>query len=343
MRNTRLETMSMHSRLLLGAVLTGGLILTACTEPPAEDTDGVVGGNDVVGQEGEVQTILFSYPFTALPVYSILTQQAQGVAEDRGVEVVFTNDNMDLGQQVTNLTTYLNDESIDAAVVFPADPASLNPIAEQYMEAGKYWITYGGDLENQDATLQFSFEESGCTLAEHAAMWADEQIGGEGTVLVLIDETIQIGQERSEGILNCLEESAPELEILTHQAVTPDDGLSATNTVLSQNPDVNIVLTAVGDAAQGAQQALLENGRAEDDENTYVGGLDGNGSLFESMRDDTFVRGIVTANFEELGQQIIDLPIAVGQGAADTVVDLPAYLITAESEDIDDYIEAFGR
>ncbi|WP_235928652.1 sugar ABC transporter substrate-binding protein [Nesterenkonia haasae] len=271
-----------------------------------------------------------------------MTEQTLEVAEDRGVEVIFTHDDMDLGQQVTNLTTYLGDESIDAAVTFPADPASLNPIAQDYMDAGKYWVTYGGDLENQDSTLQFSFEEAGCTLSEDAAQWADETLDGEGTALVLVDETIQIGQERTDGLLNCLETSAPGLEIITQQAVTPDEGLSATNTVLAQNPDVDVVLAAAGDAAQGAYQALVESGRDTDDDETYLGGLDGNGSLFASMKAGTFVRGIVTPSFDELAMQIIDLPVALGEGSADEVVDLPTYLITADSEELDAYIEAFG-
>ncbi|GAA1149515.1 sugar ABC transporter substrate-binding protein [Nesterenkonia lutea] len=335
---------SRRRTLLLATALTAGMALSACSGPPEEEASAAAGDDASTEDQGQekVDKILFSYPFNALPVYSILTEQAKEYAADRGVEVVFTNDNMDLGQQVSNLTTYLDDDSIDAAVVFPADPASLDPIAAQYMDAGKHWVTYGGDLENQDATLQFSFEESGCMLAEDAAKWAGETLDGEGTALVLIDETIQIGQERTDGILDCLEESAPGLEVVTQQSVTPGDGLSATNTVLAQNPDIDIVLSASGDAAQGAYQALVESGRATDDENTYLGGLDGNGTLFASMKEGSFVRGIVTAAFDELGAQIIDLPIAVGEGEAEAVVDLPAYLVTAESEDLDDYIEAFG-
>ena len=91
--------------------------LTACgTTNDAAPADKASGG--------KVDKILFDYPFTALPVYSILAPAIQARADEVGVTVEFTNDDMDLGKQVTNLNTYLNSD-VDAVVSFPADPASL--------------------------------------------------------------------------------------------------------------------------------------------------------------------------------------------------------------------------
>lgn len=313
------------------------LALAGCTtgsEPTAEPAD-------AGAASGTVDKILFDYPFTALPVYSALVSSVSAYAEEQGVEVVFTNDNMDLATQVSQLTSYLSSD-VDAVVSFPMDNASLESIAKQYMDSGKYWVTYGGDMENQTTSLQFSFTESGRTLGENAAEWADEVLGGTGKVLLLGDETIQLGQERTAGIVEALEELAPGLEIITQQAITPEEGLSVTTSVLSQHPDVSIVLAAAGDAAAGAYQALISSGRAADDPKTYVGGLDGNLTLFQEMKAGNIVRGVVTINSMELAEAIVDVPRGLASGTPESVYNIPVYLVTPESIDIDEYITAFG-
>ncbi|MEI4271188.1 sugar ABC transporter substrate-binding protein [Klenkia sp. LSe6-5] len=289
----------------------------------------------------EVDTILFDFPFTSLPIYSVLSGQLAEYAESQGVTVEFTNDNGDLSTQVSNLTTYLNSD-VDAVVSFPIDPASVESLAGQYIDAGKYWVTYAGDMDNQSSTLQFSFEESGRMLAEDAAQWAQEALGRAPRVLVLEDQLTQIGQERTRGIVEGLAEAAPDAEIVAQQqAVTPQDALTVTNSVLAANPDVDIVLAAVGDAAQGAYQALLSTGRAADDPETYVGGLDGNLSLFQSMQAGDMVRGVVTVKSEDIVAATIDIPLALARGE-EPETDVPVYLVTPDSPDLQEYITAFG-
>lgn len=326
-------------RLLLASATITALALTGCstiTDEPA--------GSDEPAAEGKgaVDKILFDYPFTALPVYAALVQFTQERADELGVQIEYTNDNMDLAQQVTNLTTYLSSD-VDAVVSFPADPASLEGIAKQYMDAGKYWVSYGGDLENQDATLQFSFYESGYLLGEHAGQWALENLDGKGKVVIIEDQIIQLGQERTQGILDGLTETAPDMEIVVQQqGITPEEGLTVMNAALAQHPDVNMVLTAAGDAAQGAYQALVASGRAENDAKTYVGGLDGNLFLLQQMEAGNFLRGIVTVSVKDISNAIIDICIALGEGENPGKVDVPVTLVDADSPILSDLIVEFG-
>lgn len=322
----------------IGLALALGLSLSACgtTTNESASTDAAV------PERGEVDHILFDYPFTALPVYAAIVPWIEEAAAAQGVTVEFTNDEMDLSKQVTNLTTYLNSD-VDAVVSFPMDPASLESIAKEYQNAGKYWVTYGGDMENQDATLQFSFYESGHMLGTHAAEWALENIGEDAEILVLEDLTIQIGQERTQGIIDGITEVSPNLKIVAQeQAVTPDQGLTATTAVLSQNPDLQVVVAAVGDAAQGAYQALLASGRPADDAKTYVGGLDANLYALEQMRDGTFFRALTHFNMKDFVEGIISVPVALGKGEKDASIDFPVELITKDSPNLDKAITELG-
>lgn len=332
--------MTFRRKLISGIslALAAGLTLSACSTTTAETaTEG-----EAAPERGEVSKILFDYPFTALPVYSAIVPIIEQRAEELGVTVEFTNDDMDLSKQVTNLTTYLSSD-VDAVVSFPMDPASLESIAQQYRDAGKYWVTYGGDMENQDATLQFSFYDSGYQLGVDAAEWALENVGEDAKVFVLEDLTIQIGQERTQGILDGLKETAPELEIVSQQqAVTPDEGLTVTSAVLSQHPDVNVVVAAVGDAAQGAYQALVASGRSETDPETYVGGLDPSLFGFERIKEGTIYRAATWFDLFELVTYVIDIPVNLGKGEKDASVDLPVELVRSGDPKIDDYITALG-
>ncbi|MEV8273029.1 sugar ABC transporter substrate-binding protein [Microbacterium sp. NPDC077184] len=328
-----------HRITLIALTAATALALAGCSTTAQDDAGGA--GEPPV-ERGTVDKILFDYPFTALPVYGAITQIVEARAAEKGVEVVFTNDEMDLQKQVSQLNSYLGSD-IDAVVSFPVDPASLESIAQQYQDAGKYWVTYGGDMENQDATLQFSFYDSGYQLGADAAEWALENVGPDAKVIVLNETERQIGQERSQGLMDGLTETAPDLQIVAEQqAVTPDDALSVTTALLAQHPDVNVVVTAVGDAAQGAYQALVASGRAEDDPQTYVGGLDPNLFGLQQMAEGNFFRAATYFSLEELVAQVIDIPIALGEGAEDASVDIPVTLVTADDPNLPDYIAELG-
>lgn len=318
------------------------LLLTGCSTTAADDSGSTGGGDPTPEQRGPVDKILFDYPFTALPVYGAIVSIVEARAAESGVEVVFTNDQMDLQTQVSQLNSFLNSD-VDAVVSFPVDPASLEGIAQQYRDAGKYWVTYGGDMQNQDATLQFSFYQSGYDVGTHAAEWALENVGPDAKVIVLNETERQIGKERTQGLLDGLLETAPELQIVAEQqAVTPDDGLSVTTALLAQHPDVSIVVSAVGDAAQGAYQALVASGRPENDPKTYVGGLDPNVYLLQKMLDGNFFRAATYFSLEELVANVIDIPVALGEGDADASVDLPVTVVTADDPKLADYIAELG-
>ena len=325
-------------RLTSTAALLSVVALTGCSI-----TTGAEPQSSAKTAAHPVRKILFDYPFTALPVFTVLSEAAKKQAAKQGVEIEFTNDNMDLTQQVTNLTTFVNSD-VDAVVSFAVDPTSLEPLVGQYQSAGKYWVSFGGDVRGQDASIKFGFEQSGIQLGRNAGEWIEETLGGSAKVLVLEDQTIQIGKERTAGILKGLAEAAPDAEIVAQQqAVTPDQGLSVTNAVIAQHPDVNIILAASGDAAQGAYQALIASGRARNDPNTYVGGLDGNLSLLQSMKAGSIVRALVAVKSDELAAAIVEVPKSLGQGDSNAVdFDAPTYLVTPDSPDLDYWISTFG-
>ncbi|MCA4132555.1 sugar ABC transporter substrate-binding protein [Arthrobacter sp. M4] len=294
------------------------------------------------GSTKEVKKILFDYPFTALPVYAAVVKHAQEEAAKQHVTLELTNDNMDLTQQVTNLTTYLN-KDLDAVVSFPADAASLENLSRQYINSGKYWVSYANSMSTQSALLGLSAHQSGLALGEHAGKWITDNLGGTGKVLIVSDTTMRFSSERTQGMVDGLKASAPNAVIVSQQAgVTPQQGLSVTTSVLSQYPDLNVVLTTAGDAAQGAYQALTTAGRDPKDPRTYVGGLDGNAYGLQRMQEGAFFRAQVTLSAADIGKAIVDIPISLGKGDTNAGIEVPITLLSADTPDLAKYISEFS-
>ncbi|WP_018685510.1 sugar ABC transporter substrate-binding protein [Actinokineospora enzanensis] len=332
----------MRARLPLGALLAipavAALTLSACTVSTGSES----GAPAASAPAHPVKKIVFDFPYTALPIYTTMSRYTKEEAAARGIEIEFTNDNMDLNRQISNLTTYATRKDVDAVISFAMDPNAVGSIVRQYRDNGKYFISYGGDIPGQDASIQFSFTKAGDMLAESAGGWISRTLHGKAKVLVLKDESNQIGKERTQGIVDGLKKYAPEATIVDQQqAITPEQGLSMTSTVLAKHPDIDVVLAAVGDAAQGAYQGLVAAGRPDDDPDTYVGGLDGNTPLLQSMKDGKMVRGLVSVKPREMAKAVVDVPVGLGEGNASVKdYNAPVYLITKESPDLDEWIKA---
>lgn len=326
--------MTLRRTAVLAALVGITSSVVACSTP-SEDSGGAS-----VESGGKVESIAFDFPYTSLPVYSIVADFAKQRAEEKGVDLVLTSDDMNLSTQVSNLTSIQN--QVDAVVSFPLETASIENIAKSYMDAGKPWVTYGGDMDNQDASLQFSFREAGAGLGGHAAAWANDTLGGKGTVLIITDKSVQLARERSEGLLEQFEKDAPGMEVIEQSADTPDEALSATNAVLAQHPDLSMVLAFNDDLSQAAYQALLSSGRAEDDPKTYVGGVNGTLFAFQKIKEGTFYRASAATSLKEIGYAIVDVPLAVAAGEGDASVNVPQVVIDKDSPELDAYLAEYN-
>lgn len=319
--------------VMLAAASALALAVTGCGTTSASKPSAAAAGHK--------PRILVDYPFTALPIYTLMARSARQIAAKKGVDLEFTNDNMDLQKQVGNLETYLN-QGVDAVVSFPMDPASVEGVAQRYIAAGKPWVTYGADMKHQSATIKFSFEKSGEMLAGDAGEWMKQAPNGRRKVLILSDSTTQLGRERTAGMVEGIKKAAPDAVVLKQEAVTPDQGLTATSAVLAKNRDLNVVLGVSGDAAQGAFQALLQAGRAKRDTKTYVGGLDGNLYDLQQMRAGTFMQGLVITPVPVLANAIVGVPLALVRGQSDASVNLPVQLIKPGNPKLGELIKQFG-
>ncbi|BEL04270.1 hypothetical protein Q0Z83_024610 [Actinoplanes sichuanensis] len=329
------RSLSRRNLLTLAGGMTAATALGACSGPQTQPTST---GSASSGPK-PVTKIGFDYPFTQLPLYATLVKLATAAARRQGVEVVTTNDAAKVDAQITNLSTWVG-QGIPAIVSFPMVFEATEKIAKAALDAGLIWVTYGGTLQNQSADIQFSFLKGGTLLGEAAARWADENLGGKGKIAFLVDETIQLGRDRTKGMVDAFTKAAPNVEVVAQeQAIDPDTGLSKSSALLARHPDLNIILGVTDAAAYGGFKALQQAGRALTDARTFVGGQDGAVPSLMAIKQGSFYRASAALAPNDIAAAVVEVPLAVAAGKPDPSVDLPITLLQqADGTKIDDLI-----
>jgi ribose transport system substrate-binding protein len=267
------------------------------------------------------------YPFTQLPLYSTLVKLSTARAKQHGISLLTTSDNASADTQATNLNTWIA-RKVPAIVSFPMVFEAAEPIAEAALDAGLIWVTYGGSLEHQSADIQFSFREGGTLLGQAAAKWAQEHLGGKGKIAFLTDSTIELGRERTKGMIDAFTKAAPGVDVVAReQSIDPDTGLSKTKAILAKHPDLNLVLGVTDAAAYGGFKALQQAGRAKDDAKTFVGGQDGSAPSLLAVKQGTFYRASAALAPKDIAAAIVDVPRAVAAGKASPSAQVPITLV----------------
>ncbi|MEU5592794.1 sugar ABC transporter substrate-binding protein [Streptomyces sp. NPDC020298] len=311
--------------LSAGAFTATALTATGCSAPASTSASAKSSPSAASGRKPA--KIGLDYPFTQLPLYSTLVKLSTAGAKKHGMSVLTTNDNAGADTQATNLNTWVT-QKVPAIVSFPMVFEAAEPIAAQALDAGLIWVTYGGSLEHQSADIRFSFRKGGTLLGEAAAKWATEHLGGKGKIAFLTDSTIELGRERTKGMIDAFTKAAPGVDVVAReQAIDPDTGLSKAKAILAKHPDLNLVLGVTDAAAYGAFKAFQQAGRAKDDAKTFVGGQDGAAPSLLAVKQGTFYRASAALAPNDIASAIVDVPLAVAAGKPDPSAQVPITLV----------------
>jgi ribose transport system substrate-binding protein len=325
-RSATIPTASRRQFLAYSGAAVAATALTAagCSAPAASSSAGPSGSRSAGARPTKIG---LDYPFTQLPLYTTLVKLSTTAAKKHGVSLLTTNDGANADTQATNLTTWVARE-VPAIVSFPMVFEATEATAKAALDAGLIWVTYGGTLEHQSADIQFSFRRSGTLLGEAAAKWAEESLGGKGKVAFLTDDTIELGRERTKGMIDAFTELAPGVDVVAQeQAIDPDTGLAKAHAILAKHPDLNIVLGVTDAAAYGGFKALQQAGRKKDDAKTFVGGQDGAVPSLLAIRQGTFYRASAALAPNDIANAVVDVPLAVAAGKADPSAQVPISLV----------------
>ena len=262
------------ARLITGAVIvaTASLALAGCS--PSGSTD----GGDTIGVSLIVKT-------SSNPFFIAMHEGAEAAADDAGVSLTFAAGTED-GDEDTQITAIEDaiargDQGI---LITPNGPGVLDAIAKA-RDAGLYVIALDTPPDPADA-VDITFATDNRLAGQLVGEWTAAQLNGETATIALLDlfddKIVSVDYNRDQGFLEGMgidiadgetngDEAATgsysggDYEIVGNEATNgaEDGGLAAMETLLSKNPDINVVYTINEPAAYGAYQALQAAGKAE--------------------------------------------------------------------------------
>lgn len=288
--------------------------------------------------DGKSYKIAFSHAASELAI----VKQVRGFVDDRAgelgcVEVLHDN------TQAQNLETQINalqgwiTLGVDAIVVLPVDPTALAPFAAQAQDKGIKWLTYLARMDGADGFVGFDHEQSGQIVANAAIDWVKENGVENPTALVTTLTALPPIAPRWTEVERIFAENG--IEIVSKQdAADQTAGLSVTETVLRQHPDLDIIIAYADDSAVGAYQAVGFSG--VDQDKLFIAGQDGSFEGLSAVNEGKSYRASAAILINELGYNIVDLALNAITGTGTSFAYTPTVLASKADQGLLDKLIA---
>ncbi|KZE94796.1 D-ribose-binding periplasmic protein [Agromyces sp. NDB4Y10] len=320
---------AIRRRLVLAGSLmaSAALAFTGCASSGAS-------GESASGAEGETISVSLITKTDTNPFFVAMQEGAKTAAEDLGVEITLAAGKED-GDEDTQIQAVENAISRgDAGILITPNGPAVEDALVKARDAGLYVIaldTPPGDPESVDIT----FATDNYLAGQEIGKWAAAKLDGEKATIAMIDlfddKIVSVDVARDQGFLDGMgidladeskngdeaqtgEYSGGEYEIVGNEASqgAEDGGRTAAETLLSKNPDINVVYTINEPAAYGAYEAFKAAGATDD---LVVVSVDGGCAGIEAVTD-----GVIGATSQqyplkmaELGVQAIHDLVTTGE------------------------------
>lgn len=283
---------------------------------------------------------------TALKVgYSVQTLDneyfvtiADGVetyAASLGMTVEVTNGNQDVAAQISQIENFIQKE-MDIIIISPVSDTGLEDAVKKATDAGITVIAANQDFEGSQAFVTIPEYELGKALGDACGQYIKDTFGEEAVdVLVLDYPDIESIVPRGDGMRDGVKEYAPNANIVQSiSANTVEKGTAAMETAIQKFPNIQVVIGCNDAAALGAYSVVEAQHLADDNENFYIGGMDGTAQALELIKQGTAYKATIDINASGTGKVLIDTALEVREnGPIEETVCIPLNVVTSSNVD----------
>lgn len=184
-------------------------------------------------------------------------------AEEKGVNVSIVDAQMDSNKQAEYAENFIN-QGVDALIITPVDPATMNPIVFACQEAGIKLVAESSAFEGMDCFTGISdFDASyriGTWMADYAA---ENDI--DMKILVINQPIYEACVNRVKGFLAGLDDKGATYEVVQEVdgGGTKEGSLEVANDALTAHPEVNVIFGINDNSSTGGMNAYKELGYDE--------------------------------------------------------------------------------
>ena len=302
-------------------IMAGSLAAAAALAFTGCASGGSASGADSSGDEPIGVSLIVKT--TTNPFFIAMQEGAEAAADDLGVELTMAAGKED-GDEDTQIQAIENAISKgDAGILITPNGPAVEDALVKARDAGLYVIaldTPPADPESVDITFATDNFQAGQEIGK----WAAAKLDGEKATIALIDlfddKVVSVDYNRDQGFLDGMgidtadaeangdeastgSYSGGDYEIVGNEASqgAEDGGRTAAETLLSKNPDINVVYTINEPAAYGAYEAFKAAGKTD---GLIVVSVDGGCAGIDAVKD-----GIIGATSQQYPVKMAELGV----------------------------------
>lgn len=182
-------------------------------------------------------------------------------------------------------------KGIDALVILPHNPGTLQKVIEEAYDSGIYTVVVDRELPKPAQHVFVAGDNPG--LGRVGAEWMVKEMGGKGKIVVLEGMSIPINKQRVDAF-NEVVKNYSDIEILDSQPAdwSTQKALRLMENYLQKHKHIDAVWCQDDDMLKGVMQAIKEAGRTEI--KTVLGGAGSKDIIKMVKEDNPLVRATVT-------------------------------------------------
>jgi len=182
-------------------------------------------------------------------------------------------------------------KGIDALVILPHNPATLQKVIEEAYNSGIYTVVVDRELETPAQNVFIAGDNAG--LGSVSGEWLAKEMNGKGKVVVIEGMSIPINKQRVDAFNEVIAKH-PGITILDSQPAdwSTQKALAVMENYLQKHPKIDAVWCQDDDMLKGVMQAIKESGRS--DIKTVLGGAGSQDIIQMVVAGDPVVRATVT-------------------------------------------------
>ena len=229
-------------------------------------------------------------------------------------------------QEVDDIENFV-EMGVDYIIVGPCNSEGIVPVIEEAQSKGVAIGTCDIGIEGVEVASFVSSDNYG--IGQIAADFIGEQMGGEGQIAILTWPAASATADRAAGFMDKLKESWPNIEIVAEQDCNADRSasLSAAESIIQANPDIQFIWGANAEMALGAYSATQSLNRTD----IKVVAVDTDSEVMEAVANGTNLVATVSQDPYTMGYKAVENAIKYLNGEEVEDVYIECELVTAEN------------
>lgn len=316
------------------------LSVTGCSmSNPIADTNNETTTSDAeqsTEAADDVITVGFTVQDLTNEYFATLIKGIEDHQDEYNIKMIVNDAKSDATAQVTAIENFVT-QGVDAIVICPIDPIAPENAVAEAEAAGIPVISWSEFVEGSTGFLTLDQHQYGYTAGTIAGNWIKDNFENPAdakAMFVYVPEVTALA-ERGQGLIDGVKDIVPDVTVVAEQAGnTPEAGMEAAETVLINNPDLNVIVCGNDAAALGAYEAMAAAGK--DGEKVCIVGLDANSEAIAKIKEGGMYVGTVDIGTYDQGVKFLEI---VKKRLAEGPLADPQYVdfIPVTSENIDKY------